>query len=174
MSNELFTPEYQVKMQEQHREQPNWASGPAVALPDIYDFLRKYDCDLITDYGCGKGELARVVSVPIYRWQQYDPFVEQFSREPVVMPYLVCVDVLEHIEPDCLDAVLQHIASITDVVALLVVANEPAKANFPDGTNLHLIVEDYAWWHAKLAQYFTIVATRKGSTYCNYECKPIR
>lgn len=172
MSNELFTQDYKKLCEEFHQTNPRWGGGPAVSLPDVYDFLRKYDCDLITDYGCGKGNLARVINQKMYRWQLYDPFVPEYSRDPMPLPYLVCCDVLEHIEPGCLDAVLDHIAEITGKVAFVAICTEPARETLPDGRNAHLLVHDYAWWHAKLAEKFTVVATRKGSTYCNYELEP--
>ena len=170
----LFSPEYAELCKARHIEKPGWGTGPALSLPDIFDFLRKYRCDEITDYGCGKAMVSRIVNQTIYRWQNYDPFVAQYAAAPVPKNYLICCDVLEHIEPEKLDAVLDHIAHLIKQVGLLVVCTEPARETFPDGTNLHLIVEDYAWWHAKLAEKFTVVATRKGSTYCNYEVIPKR
>ena len=62
------------------------------------------------------------------------------------------LDVLEHIEPECLDAVLDHMARLTQKAILLTVTTIPAAKNLADGRNAHLIVEPPEWWIPKLLQ----------------------
>jgi 2-polyprenyl-3-methyl-5-hydroxy-6-metoxy-1,4-benzoquinol methylase len=63
---------------------------------------------------------------------------------------VVCTDVLEHIEPEKLDAVLDHILRLTGYFAHLVISTRPANAVLPDGRNAHLIVETPDWWLEKI------------------------
>jgi hypothetical protein len=63
---------------------------------------------------------------------------------------VACIDVLEHIEPECLDNVLDHIASLTEAVAFLSIHTGPALKKLPDGRNAHLIQEPAEWWLPKL------------------------
>jgi S-adenosylmethionine:diacylglycerol 3-amino-3-carboxypropyl transferase len=67
-------------------------------------------------------------------------------KPPEPHDIVVCTDVLEHIEPDCLDDVLADIRRCTKKAALLVVATRPAMKTLSDGRNAHLIQEDFKWW----------------------------
>jgi 2-polyprenyl-3-methyl-5-hydroxy-6-metoxy-1,4-benzoquinol methylase len=59
---------------------------------------------------------------------------------------VACTDVLEHIEPDCLDDVLKDIRRCTKKVAFLLIATRPAIKVLADGRNAHLIQQPYTWW----------------------------
>jgi hypothetical protein len=84
----------------------------------------------------------------------YDPAVEGIDEEPDPADLVVCTDVLEHIEPDCLDDVLADISRCTLKVAMLTVCTVPAAKHLPDGRNAHLIVENSRWWMRKLFHHF--------------------
>lgn len=107
----------------------------------------------ILDYGCGKGTLAKELGRTI---SEYDPAIPGKDAEPEPHKHVVCTDVLEHIEPECLDEVLQHIASLMQESGLLVVATRPANKKLPDGRNAHLIIEPWAWWNKALNAHFNI------------------
>jgi hypothetical protein len=59
---------------------------------------------------------------------------------------LISTDVLEHIEPEFVANVLQHMDSLFTRVAYLLIATCPAKKSLPDGRNAHLIQEEPDWW----------------------------
>lgn len=124
----------------------------------------------ILDYGCGKGNLAAVLTEMSVRG--YDPAVVEFAAEPQPADIVVCTDVLEHIEPDCVDAVLAHIASLTKSAALLAIACYPAIKKLADGRNAHLSVHPPRWWGRKLAKHMAIAwSTMRGATLVMI-CKP--
>lgn len=102
----------------------------------------------VLDYGCGKCTLSN--AIPHLQWQLYDPCIKRHSKMPVPSDLVVCTDVLEHIEPDKLDNVLDHLRSLTKKAAFLVIHLGPANKHFPDGTNAHLIQESYKWWTMKV------------------------
>lgn len=112
--------------------------------------MREYACADMLDYGCGKGTLCS--QIPGARG--YDPAVPEFTDPPEAADLLVCTDVLEHIEPDCLDDVLEHTRTLTKKLSVFIVACRPANKTLPDGRNTHLIVEDQEWWLKRLMQYF--------------------
>ena len=70
---------------------------------------------------------------------------------------MVCTDVLEHIEPGCLDAVLDDLQRVTRGLILLTVATRPAKKTLPDGSNTHKIVENQHFWLPRLLARFDLV-----------------
>jgi len=52
---------------------------------------------------------------------------------------------LEHVEPDRLGNVLDHIRRLSGKGCYIVIATRPAAAILPDGRNAHLIVKDADW-----------------------------
>lgn len=108
----------------------------------------------VLDYGCGKRTLEKALGFPI---QNYDPCIPGLDKAPVPADILVCTDVLEHIEPDCLDAVLDDIRRLTKQAAFLTIDTRPARKFLPDGRNAHLIQEQAPWWFPKLYQRFPMV-----------------
>lgn len=107
----------------------------------------------ILDYGCGKRTLEDALGWDI---KNYDPAFEELSLPPEPADIVVCGDVLEHIEPEHLEAVLDDIRRVTKRVALLTIATRPAKKTLPDGRNAHLIQQDMKWWLPKLWDRFTL------------------
>jgi hypothetical protein len=107
----------------------------------------------ILDYGCGQRTLEKSLDFPI---RNYDPCIAGLDAPPEPADIVVCTDVLEHVEPACIDAVLDDLKRLTRKAALLVIANRPAKKHLPDGRNAHLIQQGRDWWLPKLALRFTI------------------
>jgi hypothetical protein len=58
--------------------------------------------------------------------------------------------VLEHIEPQYLEQVLDHLVELTEVVAFITIHTGPAMKTLPDGRNAHLTQEPIEWWLAKI------------------------
>lgn len=117
----------------------------------ILDLAKKLGTKEILDYGCGSQTLQKAIPFPI---TNYDPFISGLDAEPMPHPIVVCSDVLEHIEPDCLDDVLGHLHSKTGTILFGDVACRPAKKVLADGRNAHLIIETPLWWLSRLAPYF--------------------
>jgi hypothetical protein len=77
----------------------------------------------------------------------YDPAIESFSQLPSPADLVICWDVLEHVEPNCLDSVLAHIKSLAIKSVYLVIATRADSSKLlPDGRNPHLIVKPAQWW----------------------------
>jgi hypothetical protein len=76
--------------------------------------------------------------------------VERFRKPPFPAELVCCIDVLEHIEPDKIDAVLDHLKSLTQGIAFLSIDTGPAKKTLSDGRNAHLIQEGWLWWLPKI------------------------
>jgi 2-polyprenyl-3-methyl-5-hydroxy-6-metoxy-1,4-benzoquinol methylase len=96
----------------------------------------------ILDYGCGKGASGVALGAMLY-----DPAIESFSQLPGPADLVICWDVLEHVEPNCLDSVLTHIKSLAIKSVYLVIATRADSSKLlPDGRNPHLIVKPAQWW----------------------------
>jgi len=107
----------------------------------------------ILDYGCGNRTLEQALGFQI---NNYDPSIEGLDTPPKPADIVVCTDVLEHIEPECIDAVLDDLKRLTKRAAYFVVDLIPAKKKLPDGRNAHLILESGNWWINKLITRFAI------------------
>lgn len=101
----------------------------------------------VLDYGCGQGTLQKCLPFPI---RQYDPCIPQYSEAPEPAELVVCTDVLEHIEPECLQDVLDDLLRVTRAVGFFAVDTRPAQKTLADGRNAHLIQQPSAWWFPKL------------------------
>ena len=147
-----ITPEYLALNREMHSRGTYGVSGSkwAHAVLKLADGLGTRD---ILDYGCGQRTLERALGFPI---RNYDPCIAELAAEPAPADLVVCTDVLEHIEPDCLDDVLDDLKRVTRKLGFFVIANRPAKKFLADGRNAHLIQEGVAWWRARIEPRFAI------------------
>lgn len=107
----------------------------------------------ILDYGCGKGYLAKEIPFPIW---EYDPAIPGKDSSPRPADLVVCTDVLEHIEPDHLDAVLHDLKRVVKRLGYFVINTGPASKTLPDGRNTHLIQQDREWWRNTLGRFFHV------------------
>ncbi len=100
----------------------------------------------ILDYGCGKGSLAKHLGSAGIAVAEYDPGIEGKDNFPEPADLVVCLDVLEHIEPDCLDAAFTHLASVARKALFVVVSTKLSKRVMADGRDTHLSLHEDAWW----------------------------
>lgn len=109
----------------------------------------------VLDYGCGKGTLAK--AIPELNIVGYDPAIPECSTPPAgKYDVVVCTDVLEHVEPHSVNAVLDDLVRITGRALLVVISLVPAAKTLPDGRNTHLTVRHHRWWIAKLLDRFDL------------------
>jgi hypothetical protein len=143
-----------------HGSTPTYGTSGWQYAQAVIRLARQHGTEDVLDYGCGKGTLAEALPFPI---RQYDPAILEHSDEPEPADIVVCGDVMEHIEPHCLDDVLNHIHRLTRVCTYWVIATRKAAKTLPDGRNCHLIVESRDWWVKKLAQHdFSIAEESRG------------
>jgi hypothetical protein len=105
----------------------------------------------LLDYGCGSMQNLKTVLDCDVAYLGYDPAVPKFSaKEPC--DFVVCIDVLEHIEPDLLDNVLDDLLMLAEKWAFFTVHTGPAMKTLSDGRNAHLIQKPASWWLPKFMQ----------------------
>jgi len=143
---ELISPEYLEQNRLLHKRLTYGAGGDQYM--DLIEKLviRNGPINGVLDYGAGKGNFKRRFErrFPFLSVQNYDPVT--FPDDPLPADLLVCTDVLEHIEPECLGSVLNHMKILTRKLGFLVIATRPAQKNLPDGRNAHLIQKPSDWW----------------------------
>jgi hypothetical protein len=82
--------------------------------------------------------------------------VERFAGDPSPAQMVCCIDVLEHIEPDKLEDVLDHLEELTEEILFCTVTTAPARKTLSDGRNAHLIVKPMSWWLPKIMERFSV------------------
>lgn len=144
----------------------------------LYDDLRRNLT--VLDYGCGKGSLKNKINsvFKIANVTNYDPFIEEFDKEPEgKFDLVVCNDVMEHTEIQCVGNVLNSIRDKTKYMAIFTIALDDAKKELPDGRNTHITLKNAHWWLKELAKKFIVVeAMRSGHLGYNagyYICQSI-
>lgn len=145
---DLVSQDYRDQLRTMH-EGAVWGSSSARWAQMIMRRAKKRNFSSVLDYGCGSGQLQKLL--PGLDVRDYDPGVLGKELLPEPADFVVCIDVLEHIEPDKVLSVLDHIRSLTKHVALLVVATRPAEKRLPDGRNAHLTIDNAAWWYTKFS-----------------------
>ena len=149
----MISNEYKALL-EQKQEDGNWGVRGDSRLGLISDYLAGFKAKTVLDYGCGNGALVAALSAS-YEAIGYDPGRPMFREVPKKpVDVVVCIDVLEHIEPEYLYDVLDHICSLAKKGIYLLIDTKKAGAILPDGRNAHLIIEGLEWWSARLEPFF--------------------
>jgi hypothetical protein len=154
----LISEKYRQLQQELHKNR-GYGQASVELAPYVAEVIRRDRIEELLDYGAGKGrlgeELEWLVPWPL-RIERYDPAVPAWSTKPEPAPFVACIDVLEHIEPDLLPNVLDDLARVTAGSGLFTVATGPAMKVLPDGRNAHLIQEPASWWLPQFMKRFEL------------------
>lgn len=155
----LITPEYQAIQQQFHDQRADYGISSGRHADFIQGIAQRMNTRSILDYGCGKCHLQKGLPFPI---QNYDPCIPEHAARPEPADIVACTDVLEHIEPDCLAAVLLDLQMLTKQVLFLNVSTVAASKFLPDGRNAHLIQESANWWLQRLLPLFDLTSFQIG------------
>ncbi|MFG5119540.1 glycosyltransferase [Methylorubrum sp. POS3] len=153
----LISDTYRHLQQELHGRF-NYGIGGHRWVEGVKLLMDAFVCESILDYGCGrglltKGLLAKGIDVVT---SEYDPAVAGKDLPPEPADLVVCTDVLEHIEPDCLDDVLSDLARLTKKVLLVNISTRPAVKVLADGRNAHILLMSPDQWLVLLTGRFGV------------------
>lgn len=132
-----------------HSENKYYGTSAPNYKETICKIIKAYNIKELIDYGCGK-QLAKTIIPKKVEYFPYDPAFPELNILPTPKDMLICIDVLEHIEPEYIDNVLKNISSLTNKVCFLTIALRKAKKILADGRNAHLIVEKKKYWLDKI------------------------
>jgi hypothetical protein len=150
----LISPEFLQLQRELHTTNVDYGTSGRLYVAIVQHLITQLKTTSVLDYGCGKGTLGKHLAIPI---KAYDPAIPGKEQTPAPADLVVCTDVLEHIEPECLDAVLSDLARCTLRYGYFTINTQPALKVYADGRNTHLIQEGQEWWITKLSPFFTIM-----------------
>jgi len=140
--------------------------------PLVSQIIESLEVTHLLDYGCGRRmSLLKTLKVGHkLTYQGYDPGsgLEELMTAPIPAQMVCCIDVLEHIEPEFLEGVLDHLKRLTEVVAFVTVHTGPAMKTLPDGRNAHLTQQPIQWWLEKLAKRFDLQTMQRVGDHSYY------
>lgn len=149
----LISETYREQNKELHKG-GNYGISGAKWGQAIRDLAEKVGTRDVLDYGCGQRMLEKDLGWSIHN---YDPCIAGLDSPPAPAWLVVCSDVLEHIELECLDDVLDDLQRVVMNIGFFVVANRPAKKFLSDGRNAHLIQEGAEWWLPRIFPRFQLL-----------------
>lgn len=157
----MISDSYRQLQTEMHKN-PDYGVASVYYAPLVADFLIKSDSRTILDYGAGKCRLAYALERILPQdfectYHAYEPAFAHLAESPEPRDFVACIDVLEHVEPDHLEAVLDDLARVTLKHGFFTVHTGPAAKSLPDGRNAHLIQRAPAWWLEKIEARFLVL-----------------
>jgi hypothetical protein len=121
----------------------------------IAKLIRQVGVRTVLDYGCGRGDAYRSPYKTHQAWfvsrkniTLYDPAFHANSAPPSGQyDVVLCSDVLEHIPEHEVEEFIARLFLYARKAVWASVCCRPAKKLFADGTNMHVTVKPYEWWH---------------------------
>lgn len=147
----LYSDDYQNQLKALHAAPRGFGNSGAKHAPAVISWANLIGAQSVLDYGAGAGSLSAAIHAA--KWPglllDYDPAI---SGKDIKAPadLVVCTDVLEHVEPRCLSAVLADLSLLGRRGFYFCISTQPAHKQLPDGRNAHLIVQPPDWWEQQL------------------------
>jgi hypothetical protein len=151
---ETISENYRALNRQLHESGDDWGNGDPAFNQLVIQFADQTNAMTVLDYGAGKATLA--AAFPEEDIRSYDPAVPGMDAPPCQADLVVSRCVLEHVEPECLDAVLDHVRDLAKVGVLLVVNQALTEKTLPDGRPVHLIPRPMDWWLPRLMQRWSL------------------
>ena len=147
----LISEEYR-KEQERLHQNPKYGTMGAHFGQMISQIVDKNEINHLLDYGAGHNKSLTKTLNPTrdLKYQAYDPGVPELAGDPVPAEMVCAIDILEHIEPENLEDVLDHLEELTEVILFATICTGPAVKTLSDGRNAHLIQQPISWWLPKI------------------------
>jgi hypothetical protein len=154
------------QLQSDLHNNPDYGVASVFYAKQVAEIVSSAGVTEILDYGAGKGRLGQELKKYIDRplsIRHYDPAILEWSEMPQPCEMTTCIDVLEHVEPDFLIAVLDHLRSLTIRYGFFTVHTGPAIKFLADGRNAHLIQKPSSWWLPLIIERFELIQFARGS-----------
>lgn len=163
----LISDAYREQQRVLHKDQA-YGTASVQYAPLVAGIINKFEVTDLLDYGAGKMRLwtALMEQGKVRRefaYRAYEPADPKHCATPEPADMVACIDVLEHVEPECLESVLDDLQRLTKRVGLFTVHTEPAKKTLPDGRNAHLTQRGMIWWLPKFLARFDVQTVQKQS-----------
>ena len=162
MNEDLISNDYRLQNKLCHEKDPGYGSNGARWAPLVIEKTAELrntiigKCRLL-DYGCGQNLLWRELSTnwpdefAHIKFTSYDPAIPKYSQMPQgTYDYVICTDVLEHVEPEKLNNVIDHVIRFAQYGVFFNMPYRLGNRTLPDGSPCHKTVENSIWWMRRI------------------------
>ena len=174
----LLSPEYKQTLIDTHEAtKSTWGGGHSVdKLPKYESEMSKLGVKTILDYGCANGKFKVFMTKHKKHLSvsEYDPGIVGKDTPPKPADYIVCCDVMEHVEENFLDSVMGHLKSLILKGGFFNISTKDAVTILSDGTNAHKIVKDGNWWVDIFKKYFDVYDVEINRIDTSFKVRPKR
>jgi hypothetical protein len=151
---DLISADYKRLLTHKHENKP-WGGAGKSWVPHILPLLNPLPTDPITilDFGCGRGTFKPAIEElhPGVVVTEYDPGVPGKDVLPMVpVDYVVCTDVMEHVEEKYVVDTLRMINWLAIFGVFFNIDTALSKSFLPDGRNTHITIKPSKWWREML------------------------
>lgn len=156
----LITESYRSQQRELHERHAGYGTASLHFAPLVAAEIHRTGVRELLDYGAGKCRLQgalRDLNVEV-DYHPFEPAIEHLAAAPEPRQMVTCIDVLEHVEPECLDDVLDDLRRVTREAGVFTVHTGPAVKTLTDGRNAHLIQQPPSWWLPRFFDRFDVRA----------------
>lgn len=164
----LLTEQYRAQQKHLH-DTTVYGTASAQFAVQVARIINSQGVKELLDYGAGS-RLTLIKTISEQRlvkhefaYIPYEPAVEKYAEAPEPAEMVACIDVLEHIEPECIDNVLDDLKRVTKKLGFFTVSCVPAMKTLPDGRNAHLIQESPEWWLPRITDRFMLQTFQRTS-----------
>jgi len=147
--------EFQKKV---HGDCPSYGNASLIFAPMVSELINANKIQSLLDYGSGLGEVPQNLEVDHkVDVQLYDPAIEKYQEAPKEAEMVICLDVLDAVEPGCQDNVLDDLQRLTNKMAFISI-NTMLPDSLADqveadsGRNFKPV----EWWLPKLMERFEL------------------
>ena len=149
--------EYQKQQEKLHSKGNYGVTGQKYGAM-VSSIINKLEINTLLDYGCGSNLSLTETLKPSrpFTYHGYDIGVPEYAEPPEPAELVCCIDVLEHIEPEYLESVLDHLEELTQVALFASVHMGPAGKVLDDGRNAHLTQERPEFWLPLFLERFSL------------------
>lgn len=159
MSRPVISDTYKALNKQLHDDKAEYGADAQKDAQGVVNFARKTGSRTILDFGCGKGSLKPAILelAPEMTVLEFDPAIEGKDTLPTQpVDLIAAMDVMEHIEPEYLTAVLESMCALKPRLVIMKIALTPAQKTLPDGRNAHILLQPPAWWRETLDRHFQV------------------
>jgi hypothetical protein len=155
---QVITEAYLRQQRELHKN-PNYGVASLAYAPIVLQLMKDASARSIADYGAGKCNLQKKLNelgAGGFEYFPYDPAFPEYGA-PQPADLVCCIDVLEHVEPECLENVFAELEAIVRKFGFFTIHTGAAVKVLDDGRNAHLIQQPASWWLPRLCRHFEIL-----------------
>ena len=141
---QTISDQYRTEQFNRHTTDPDYGGESVEYANQISLILNQTGYEELLDYGAGKGELPKNLTLDHrVACHLYDPAIPAIAERPEPRDMVVCVDVLNYVEDNYLEAVLDDLKRVTKELL------------FVEITEDH---RDMEYWLPKLMNRFRVVS----------------